>query len=134
MKKNPLTRHCLCGKALSYETCCGLYLDQGEIAETAEILMRSRYTAYAMQREDYLLATWHATTRPETLALTDHQQNQWFGLTIEQYDQSAPDRAEVEFIARYKLNGKAYRLHERSRFVLEQKRWFYMDGDILTES
>lgn len=134
MKKNPLTQHCPCGKALSYENCCGLYLDQGEIAETAETLMRSRYTAYVMQREDYLLATWHATTRPETLALTDLQQNQWIGLTIKQHRLCSPNQAMVEFVARYKLNGKAYRLHERSRFALEQKCWFYVDGDILTGS
>ncbi len=104
------------------------------MAKTAETLMRSRYTAYVLRREDYLLATWHTTTRPEILALSDHQQNQWLGLTVRLHDAFAPDRAVVEFVARYKQNGKAYRLHERSRFVFEQGRWFYVDGDILTGS
>ncbi len=135
MKQRTLIpQNCPCGKTLSYEACCGLYLDRGEVAQTAETLMRSRYTAYVLRREDYLLATWHATTRPGALALSDHQQNQWLGLTVKQHDPFAPNCAVVEFIARYKQNGKAYRLHERSRFVFEQGRWFYVDGDMLTGS
>ena len=49
------------------------------------------------------------------------------------HEQSAPDRAIVEFVARYKINGRAYRLHEISRFVHEGGSWFYLDGDILQD-
>lgn len=93
--------------------------------------MRSRYTAYTLNREDYLLATWHSSTRPASLELTNQPPSQWLGLTVKRHEQSTPDHAIVEFVARYKINGRAYRLHEISRFVREEGLWFYVDGDIL---
>lgn len=93
--------------------------------------MRSRYSAYTLQREDYLLATWHPGTRPAPLELTGQPEQQWIGLTVKRHEQTAADQAIVEFIARYKINGRAYRLHEISRFVREDGQWFYVDGDIL---
>ncbi len=95
--------------------------------------MRSRYTAYTLNRKDYLLATWHHSKRPASLGLTDQPHNQWLGLTVKRHEQSAPDRTIVEFVARYKINGRAYRLHEISRFVRESGLWFYVDGDILQD-
>lgn len=95
--------------------------------------MRSRYTAYTQDREDYLLATWHRSTRPVALELSDKPHNQWLGLTVKRHDQPDPDHATVEFVARYKINGRAYRLHEISRFVREDGLWFYVDGDILPD-
>lgn len=93
--------------------------------------MRSRYTAFVHGREDYLLATWHATTRPIELDLAAPP-TQWLGLQILQTERGgAVDREGlVEFVARYKVNGRAGRLHERSRFVREDGRWFYIDGQI----
>lgn len=122
---------CPCGSAKHYGNCCGRYLDQGETAATAENLMRSRYSAYTLQREDYLLSTWHPDTRPAPLELTGQPAQQWLGLTIKRHEQTATDQAIVEFVARYKINGRAYRLHEISRFVREDGQWFYVDGDIL---
>lgn len=93
--------------------------------------MRSRYPAYTLNREDYLLATWHHSTRPAGLELATSSHHQWLGLTIKHHEQPAPDRATVEFVARYKINGRAYRLHEISRFVRSQGLWLYVDGDIV---
>ena len=105
---------CPCGalsprqKALVYADCCGRYVEDFDAtpAPDAERLMRSRYSAFVLQRRDYLLATWHASHR-----VLD------------------ADHAEVEFVARYRVAGRAVRLHECSRFVREAGRWYYVDGD-----
>ena len=91
--------------------------------------MRSRYTAYTLNHEDYLLATWHESTRPAQLDL-GNDPVKWIGLKILDREQGQPgdNEGRIEFIARYKLNGKAHRLHENSRFVFEQGRWYYLDG------
>jgi SEC-C motif-containing protein len=128
---NPKSSPCPCGSGQPYRDCCGHYLDHGESAATAEQLMRSRYTAYTQHREDYLLATWHPDTRPATLELTGQPAQQWLGLTVKRHEQTASDQAIVEFVARYKINGRAHRLHEISRFVRKDGEWLYVDGDIL---
>jgi len=86
--------------------------------------MRSRYSAYVHKLEDYLLASWHPSTRPQQLDLASDN-SQWLGLQIKR---ASPDKASVEFIARYKVNGKAERLHELSQFVRENGRWYYLEG------
>lgn len=113
-----------------YTDCCGRYLDSGEITPTAEALMRSRYTAYTLGRKDYLLATWHHNTRPDSLELEGEPRSNWLGLEVKRHEQAEPDHAVVEFVARYKVGGRAYRLHEISRFVREAGQWFYVDGDV----
>lgn len=90
--------------------------------------MRSRYSAYVLKLEAYLLSTWHPGTRPATLDLANDQ-SKWLGLHIKQHHQESADSATVEFVARYKIGGRAYRLHEISRFVREQGCWFYVDGE-----
>lgn len=92
--------------------------------------MRSRYVAYALGLEPYLLATWHASTRPASLELDQAPKSRWLGLSIKRHEPHGDNKAIVEFVARYKIHGRAYRLHETSRFVLEDGRWFYIDGDI----
>lgn len=92
--------------------------------------MRSRYTAYTLLREDYLLATWHTSTRPASLDLAADAATKWIGLEVKRHEQQDADHAIVEFVARYKVNGRAHRLHEVSRFVREDGRWFYVDGDV----
>lgn len=93
--------------------------------------MRSRYTAYTLCREDYLLATWSQDTRPASLGLAAGSPRKWLGLEIKRHEQSEPDEAIVEFVARYKVGGRACRLHEISRFVRKTGRWFYMDGELI---
>ncbi len=91
--------------------------------------MRSRYTAFALERADYLLATWHVSQRPRTI--TFDADVKWLGLEVRQHRQLDNTHAEVEFVARQKGPDKpALRLHELSRFVLEADRWFYVDGDL----
>jgi len=121
---------CPCGSGEALADCCGRYLDGGEAAPTAEALMRSRYTAYTLQREDYLLATWYASTRPAQLGLAEEVPTKWIGLDVKRHEQQEERHAVVEFVARYKVNGRAHRLHETSRFVCEDGRWYYVDGDI----
>ena len=89
--------------------------------------MRSRYTAFVLQRSDYLLATSHASTRPTALDFA--QGAKWLGLEVGSQRVIDADHAEVEFVARYRDGGRAIRLHERSRFVRDSGRWFYLDGD-----
>ena len=121
---------CPCGLPHSYEVCCGRYTGGNTPAPTAEALMRSRYTAYTLAQEPYLLATWHPSTRPATLDLSTKPQPKWLGLHVKHRQQTGDSHAEVEFIARYKIGGRAYRLHETSRFVREEGQWYYLDGDI----
>ena len=90
--------------------------------------MRSRYTAYVLGLEDYLLQTWHEDTRPPSLDLADNAQTKWLGLEVKRSETTGPDSAIVEFVARYKLNGRAHRLHEISRFLKAGEKWYYVDG------
>lgn len=122
---------CPCDSAKPYERCCGL-LHAGAPAESAEALMRSRYTAYVRGDRDYLLATWHPRTRPEMLELDEpaNARTQWLGLEIKRYRQLDATHAEVAFVARYRVGGgRAVRMHELSRFEFEG-RWYYVDGDV----
>ncbi|MEO7558900.1 MAG: YchJ family metal-binding protein [Nitrosospira sp.] len=119
------------GSNEKYANCCGRYLDGSEAAPTAEALMRSRYTAYTLGREDYLLATWHRSTRPASLELESEPRRKWLGLEVRRHEQPEPDHAVVEFVARYKVGSRAHRLHEISRFVREAGQWFYVDGDLV---
>ena len=116
------------GEVLTFDACCGPY-HAGLAAPDAECLMRSRYSAYVRGNVPYLLATWHNTQRPAKLALDTAAQ--WLGLEIKQHRITDPDRAEVEFVARFRVAGRAVRQHECSRFVREEDRWFYVDGDVL---
>jgi SEC-C motif-containing protein len=90
--------------------------------------MRSRYSAYVLRLEPYLLETWHASTRPAALNLEAGLR--WLGLDVKRAAEDG-ERAVVEFVARCKPGGgPALRLHETSRFVREGGRWFYVDGDL----
>ncbi len=91
--------------------------------------MRSRYSAFVLRHEPYLLATWHASTRPASLALDDEPGLRWLGLEVRRHTQISDTRAQVEFVARSKLAGKAHRLHEVSDFVCEDGRWYYVAGE-----
>lgn len=88
--------------------------------------MRSRYSAYVLGLVDYLRDTWHPRTRPVSAWAPDVR---WLGLEVKRHVVHDAAHASVEFIARSKLGGRATRLHETSRFVREDGRWFYVDGD-----
>lgn len=122
---------CPCGSQLSYAQCCGRYLDGGEFAPSAEQLMRSRYCGFVLCKEHYLLATWHPDTRPDKVRLGDQQR--WLGLNIRATEAGGGDDSAgiVEFVARFKVDGKGHRLHEISRFEKIDDRWYYLDGQHL---
>ncbi|MFN4031542.1 MAG: YchJ family protein [Acidovorax temperans] len=117
-------------KPPAYADCCGRFIDHWDTqpAPDAECLMRSRYTAFVQGRADYLLATWHPSHRPASLDFDAAAQ--WLGLEVRGHWVKDADHAEVEFVARHRLGGRAVRLHERSRFVREGGRWYYVDGDM----
>jgi len=117
---------CPCG-GNDYAACCGRY-HNGTPAPDAATLMRSRYSAYVLKLEAYLLATWHPDSRPASLDLASDN-CRWIGLEVKKHTVESADRATVEFVARYKIGGRAHRLHENSRFVREEERWFYLDGE-----
>lgn len=120
---------CPCGRA-DYDRCCGRFHD-GAIPETAEQLMRSRYSAYVLGLGDYLAATWHPDTRPSSIDVgsAEAKATRWLGLDVKRHSADG-DRATVEFVARYRVGGgSAQRLHELSRFERIDGRWYYRDGE-----
>ena len=122
---------CPCGSGKAYAACCGRFIDQGALPETAEQLMRSRYTAFFLVNEPYLLASWHTSTRPLSLDLDQDEPRKWLGLRIDRIEAGGigDARGMVCFVARWRVGGgKAQRLNECSRFLKEQGRWFYVDG------
>lgn len=92
--------------------------------------MRSRYSAYVLGLADYLLSTWAPETRPPSLELATEQPTKWLGLDIKQFRQADPESATVEFVARYRIAGRAHRLHETSRFIRNDGHWLYVDGEM----
>jgi SEC-C motif-containing protein len=119
------------GRVKRLGECCGVYLNDFEHtpAPTAEHLMRSRYSAYVLEHAPYLLATWHASKRPSRV--TFDAGAKWLGLEVRDHVQQDDTHAQIEFVARNRVQGRATRMHERSRFVREDGRWFYVDGDWL---
>lgn len=120
---------CPCGSGKEFGACCGRYIG-GVPAPTAEALMRSRYTAYFLGDEAYLRHTWHSATRPESVDIQNGPE--WTGLEIRSTGAGGePDEhGLVEFVARYVADGRPGALHESSRFLREDGRWVYVDGEI----
>lgn len=120
---------CPCGSGRTFAECCRP-VHGGAPAASAEALMRARYSAYAIARPDVVLTTWHVATRPATLD-ADPPGLRWLGLKVLAHQVIDDAHAEVTFEARYRIGGaSAQRLREHSRFVFEDGRWWYFDGDI----
>jgi SEC-C motif-containing protein len=118
---------CPCGPPASFEDCCGRY-HAGPLhlqAPDPESLMRSRYSAFVMDVRAYLLETWHASERPAEIE-PPVPGLRWLGLEVKRATLLDESRAEVEFVARWKVAGRAHRMHEVSEFVREGGRWFYL--------
>lgn len=120
---------CPCGSGERFGRCCAPVL-RGAAAPTPERLMRSRYTAFVVGDARYLTATWHPGTRPGELVLDPAQR--WTGLEILDTDAGAQGGARgfVEFRAAWRHGRDRGVLHERSRFVRQGERWWYLDGRI----
>lgn len=110
--------------------------DQGALPETAEQLMRSRYTAFTQANEPYLLASWHESTRPASPDLDQDEPTKWLGLRVDRVvaGGAADEQGAVWFVAHWRVGGgKAWWREECSRFVKEQGLWLYVDGDIIED-
>lgn len=118
---------CPCGRGLPYPQCCGA-LHDGAKAATAEALMRSRYSAFALADEAYLLRTWHRSTRPRRIGFDPNRE--WTRLEIIGTGAGGLLHAEgtVEFRAHYEDAGTPGAQHENSRFVRVDGQWVYLDG------
>lgn len=127
-----MSENCPCCSGLQYSLCCGRYLSGGAFPPTAEALMRSRYTAYTQRNTEYLLASWHSSCRIAQLrqALSESFSNtDWLSLNLLCCESGKDDNeAYVTFFARYRENDRSGAIHERSRFVREDLRWYYIDG------
>ena len=123
---------CPCQSGLPYVQCCQRFIDPApaQRPETAEQLMRSRYTAYVNKDTDYLLKTWHPDHRPYKLSLDDFA-NQWIGLKVKSTQQGSKQdtTGKVHFVARFKINGKAHKLEENSTFEKIDGQWLYVCDD-----
>lgn len=131
-KPAALRDSCPCGNMAAYGMCCGRW-HQGPQrlgAPTAQELMRSRYSAFVLGERQYLLDTWHPATRPDALE-PEPEGLKWLGLQIKRHEQLDETRAIVEFVARSRLQGRAHRLHEISRFERQDGIWLYVDGDFV---
>ena len=125
------SENCPCESETSFSQCCGKYLNGSTKAETAEQLMRSRFSAYVKENESYLKNTWHEDTRPETIEFD--AAIKWTRLRIKNTDKGGmnDEQGTVEFVATYKTHGRALKLHETRHFVRSDGDWVYLDGKIL---
>jgi SEC-C motif domain protein len=130
---------CPCGSKKSYNECCKPYIEGNENAPTAEVLMRSRYSAYVKQKIDYIAKT-HSPKTKKKLSIENTtkwaKESTWLGLEI----LSTTDGGEndttgiIEFIARYEQEGTEYSHHEVSTFAKDEDTWYYVDGKIRGET
>jgi SEC-C motif domain protein len=120
---------CPCGCNLNYADCCEPFHNGSQFAPTAEILMRSRYSAYVLKNADYLLATWFKNTRPKQLDFSKETVI-WQKLEILHTKKGGvkDEKGRVEFEAFYVENNETQTMHEISRFKQIAGRWFYVDG------
>jgi SEC-C motif-containing protein len=122
---------CFCGSGIDYIQCCGLFHSGDKLPVTAQDLMRSRFTAYALNDTKYLWDTWDATTRPAVEKIDFSRENiEWQCLEIvdTKKGEAKDNKGMVEFKAFYRENGEGHVLHEISRFTKINGRWFYLGG------
>lgn len=125
---------CFCGSGKTFHQCCQPIIEGKRKVKTAEALMRSRYSAYVMDKYDYVFRSWHPSTRPSINELQSSLSVKWIGLTVHktQAGKEGDQSGYVEFSARYLKNGKQGEIHENSRFVFESGQWLYVDGVMKT--
>lgn len=121
---------CPCDSGLDYSSCCEPFINGALQEPTAEALMRSRYTAYTQQNNDYLLQSWHPDTRP-TDNPGDDDNTVWTGLKILRTEAGTENDSQgiVEFIASCEVKGVASQLHEISHFSRADNQWLYIEGE-----
>ena len=124
---------CPCDSRKTFAQCCEPFLAGKEIPKTAEILMRSRYSAYVLKDHAYLLRTWHDSSRPDENTLDMPDDFAWTGLEVLSTEGGGEDDVSgtVEFVAHYRTPKITNKPHEKSRFVREDNQWYYVDGDTI---
>ncbi|MFF9774743.1 YchJ family protein [Streptomyces sp. NPDC013978] len=126
---SPSPRTCPCGLPEAYEACCGRYHSGSAAAPTAEALMRSRYSAFVMRDEGYLLRSWHPRTRPAEVAFDATMR--WTGLEI--LDTRDGTSFHTTGTVTFRASFRGGSLHERSRFERVDGAWVYVDGEFLAD-
>jgi SEC-C motif-containing protein len=131
-----MIKNCFCGNALIFEECCQPVIDAKVAAKNAEVLMRSRFTAYAIKNYQYILETYSPATRIEltiSQLVTSARDTQWLSLRVLAHSCNATT-AKVEFKAFYQVRDSFYMMHELSNFIHEMGRWWYTDGVMQRDS
>ncbi len=125
--KNP----CPCKSSSEYKVCCEPYHNGKQSAPTAEALMRSRYSAYALQLPRYLFKTWHKQTRPSLKSLSQPDDTQWISLKITKTElgMQQDTTGMVAFTATYVQNEQIGQLTESSYFEKVQGKWVYVGAE-----
>ncbi|OMH36280.1 YchJ family protein [Motiliproteus sp. MSK22-1] len=126
---------CPCGSRKSYNRCCEPAIEGSSPAKTAEQLMRSRYTAFALGMSDYIVDTTHPDYRKDLNTEILDQQNSdttWLQLTILTVESGSEqdDYGRVSFVAEFSADGQKAQLHENSRFSRINGLWYYLDGEV----
>lgn len=124
-----LTAACYCGNEAGYHACCARFHSGDALAPDAQSLMRSRYSAYVLGLDGYLMKTWASEFRPASVVVNEPG-TRWLGLEVKRVEILGPTRSVVEFVARYKVAGRARRLREISQFELRQGEWLYLTGKV----
>jgi SEC-C motif-containing protein len=125
---------CPCGSGKPLEECCGVYIRGEARPETAEALMRARYTAYATGEVDYVLSTHDPERNGEVDRSSTElwsKKSEWLGLEILNTQGGGPldDSGTVEFVARYKIRGTTVTHRERGTFRRHNGNWVFVDGE-----
>lgn len=129
--------HCPCGTKKDYSECCGAYIEGTKVPPSPEALMRSRYTAFSSSNMDYIASTMKGTAAKDfdpVDAGSWSKKAKWLGLNIVNASplQDNGTKGYVEFIANFRLEGREQRIHEVSEFKLQDGRWYYIDGQLVS--
>ncbi|HJW08866.1 MAG TPA: YchJ family metal-binding protein [Holophagaceae bacterium] len=128
-----MSRPCPCLSNATFEKCCGPYIEGKKFPETAELLMRSRFSAYALAKADYLIATTASEKRGEL----DKDELEGYCRSVRcvslkvkstEKGKAGDDTGVVTFHASLQVNGKRHLHIEKSQFIREDGRWMYLDG------
>ena len=134
--ENPTAGPCPCGSGAATTDCCARYIGGGEHAPTAEALMRSRYSAYVLGQIDWIVDSHDPKAAEEVDRKSTEKwskEARWQGLEVRSTSGGGPtdDKGQVEFIARYEVNGTGFAHHEKAMFRREGPRWYYVDGEMV---
>ena len=129
-------KKCYCNSQKNYDECCLPYLSNTLNPKTPEQLMRSRYSAFCTKNINYLIATHYPLKREEKeeeILEETIKNTQWLGLKVlkTEKDKKESNIEYVEFAAFYQTNDNYGQLHEKSKFIYENDRWYYVDGILL---